>query len=141
VSLAGGNTGCQMGGWFRKEIKTVADLKGLKFRIGGFAGKVMSARCGAAEHARRRNLPGAGEGHDRRGRVGRPLRRPEAGLQQGRAVLLLPRLVGRRPEVDFFINNKAFDALSAENKAIVEAAAAHAASTCRPSTTRATRPR
>jgi TRAP-type mannitol/chloroaromatic compound transport system substrate-binding protein len=37
-SLAGGGTGCQMGGWFRKEIKDVADLKGLKFRIGGFAG-------------------------------------------------------------------------------------------------------
>jgi len=36
-----GNTGAQMGGWFRKEIKTVADLKGLKMRIGGFAGKVM----------------------------------------------------------------------------------------------------
>ncbi|MGQ3075465.1 MAG: TRAP transporter substrate-binding protein, partial [Ferrovibrionaceae bacterium] len=30
-----GNTGAQMGGWFRKEIKTVEDLKGLKFRIGG----------------------------------------------------------------------------------------------------------
>ena len=37
-----GNTGTQMGGWFRKEIKTVADLKGLKFRIGGFAGQVMA---------------------------------------------------------------------------------------------------
>src|SRR3954462_3254463 len=37
-----GNTGCQMGGWFRKEIKTVDDLKGVKMRIGGFAGKVMS---------------------------------------------------------------------------------------------------
>ena len=35
-----GNTGAQMGGWFRKEIKTVADLKGLKMRIGGFAGQV-----------------------------------------------------------------------------------------------------
>ena len=30
-----------MGGWFRKEINTVDDLKGLKFRIGGFAGRVM----------------------------------------------------------------------------------------------------
>ena len=38
-SASGGNTGAQMGGWFRKEIKTVADLKGLKMRIGGFAGK------------------------------------------------------------------------------------------------------
>jgi TRAP-type mannitol/chloroaromatic compound transport system substrate-binding protein len=37
-----GNTGCQMGGWFRKEIKTPEDLKGLKMRIGGFAGRVMS---------------------------------------------------------------------------------------------------
>src|SRR5215212_8956727 len=33
VGFLGGNTGCQMGGWFRKEIKTVADLRGLKFRI------------------------------------------------------------------------------------------------------------
>jgi TRAP-type mannitol/chloroaromatic compound transport system substrate-binding protein len=37
----GGNTNCQMGGWFSKEIKTVDDLKGLKFRIGGFAGKIV----------------------------------------------------------------------------------------------------
>ena len=39
--FAGGNTNCQMGGWFSKEIKTIEDLKGLKFRIGGFAGKIM----------------------------------------------------------------------------------------------------
>ena len=44
--LVAGNTGCQMGGWFRKEINTVDDLKGLKFRIGGFAGRVM-AKLGA----------------------------------------------------------------------------------------------
>jgi TRAP-type mannitol/chloroaromatic compound transport system substrate-binding protein len=42
INLVGGNTGCQMGGWFRNEIKTVADLKGLKFRIGGFAGQVLA---------------------------------------------------------------------------------------------------
>jgi TRAP-type mannitol/chloroaromatic compound transport system substrate-binding protein len=39
--LPAGNTGAQMGGWFRKEIKTVDDLKGLKFRMGGFAGRVL----------------------------------------------------------------------------------------------------
>jgi TRAP-type mannitol/chloroaromatic compound transport system substrate-binding protein len=39
--LLGGNTGAQMGGWLRKEIKTVDDLKGLKFRIGGWAGKTL----------------------------------------------------------------------------------------------------
>jgi len=41
VSLLGGNTGAQMGGWFRKEIKEVADLSGLKMRIAGLAGNVM----------------------------------------------------------------------------------------------------
>jgi TRAP-type mannitol/chloroaromatic compound transport system substrate-binding protein len=42
VAMAAGSTGCQMGGWFRKEIKTVKDLEGLKFRIGGMAGLVMA---------------------------------------------------------------------------------------------------
>ena len=37
-----GATGAQMGGWFRKEIKTVDDLKGLKMRIGGFAGTILA---------------------------------------------------------------------------------------------------
>jgi TRAP-type mannitol/chloroaromatic compound transport system substrate-binding protein len=40
--VAAGNTGAQMGGWFRKEIKSLEDLKGLKFRIGGFAGTIVS---------------------------------------------------------------------------------------------------
>ena len=41
IGFAAGNTGAQMGGFFRKEIKTVDDLKGLKFRIGGFAGTIL----------------------------------------------------------------------------------------------------
>ncbi len=41
VAFPGGNTNCQMGGWFRKEINTVGDLTGLKFRVGGFAGRVL----------------------------------------------------------------------------------------------------
>jgi TRAP-type mannitol/chloroaromatic compound transport system substrate-binding protein len=42
VEFAAGNTGAQMGGWFRKEIKSVADLNGLKMRIGGLAGQVLA---------------------------------------------------------------------------------------------------
>jgi TRAP-type mannitol/chloroaromatic compound transport system substrate-binding protein len=42
MNFLGGNTGTQMGGWYRKEIKTVNDLKGLKMRIAGLAGKVIS---------------------------------------------------------------------------------------------------
>src|SRR5689334_21902195 len=39
--LLKGNAGFQMGGWFRKEINTVDDFKGLKMRIGGWAGKTL----------------------------------------------------------------------------------------------------
>jgi TRAP-type mannitol/chloroaromatic compound transport system substrate-binding protein len=42
IALPAGNTGAQMGGWFRKEIKDVSDLSGLKMRIGGLAGRVIS---------------------------------------------------------------------------------------------------
>jgi TRAP-type mannitol/chloroaromatic compound transport system substrate-binding protein len=41
-SIPCGNSGCQMGGFFRKELKTVDDLKGLKFRIGGMGGSVLA---------------------------------------------------------------------------------------------------
>ncbi len=41
VGFQCGNTGAQMGGWYRKEIKTLDDLKGLKMRIGGFGGAVI----------------------------------------------------------------------------------------------------
>lgn len=37
-----GNTGAQMAGWYRKEIKSLADLKGLKFRVGGLAGMTLT---------------------------------------------------------------------------------------------------
>ena len=42
VPLVCGNVGVQMGGWYRKEINTVEDLKGLKFRIGGLGGTIMA---------------------------------------------------------------------------------------------------
>ncbi len=41
-NIPAGNTGAQMGGWYRKEIKTVDDLKGLKFRIAGLAGAILA---------------------------------------------------------------------------------------------------
>ena len=53
VALPAGNTGAQMGGWFRREIKTAADLQGLKMRIGGLGGQVL-AKFGVVPQA----LPG-----------------------------------------------------------------------------------
>jgi TRAP-type mannitol/chloroaromatic compound transport system substrate-binding protein len=122
IRIPCGNTGAQMGGWFRKEIKTVADLKGLKMRIGGFAGKVME-KLGVVPQ----QLAGGDiYPRSRRARSTRPsgsaLRRREARLQQGRQVLLLPRLVGRRPAARDHGQQAEWDKLPKEYQNILEAA-------------------
>ncbi len=48
-AIVAGNTSCQMGGWFRKEIKEPGDFKGLKFRIGGFAGQTIQKLGGVPQ--------------------------------------------------------------------------------------------
>ena len=50
INFVCGNTGAQMGGWFRKEIKSLADVKGLKMRIPGIGGEIW-ARLGAVPQA------------------------------------------------------------------------------------------
>jgi TRAP-type mannitol/chloroaromatic compound transport system substrate-binding protein len=49
IGFIGGNTGAQMGGWFRQEIKTPDDIKGLKFRIAGLAGQVIAKMGGVPQ--------------------------------------------------------------------------------------------
>ena len=128
INFVGGNTGAQMGGWFRKEIKSAKDLKGLKFRIAGFAGKVME-RMGVVPQ----NLPG-GEIYtalekgtiDAAEWVG-PYDDQKLGFVKVAPYYYYPGFWEGSAQLDFFINTKAFEALSAENKAIVEAAAAMAA--------------
>ena len=127
VNFPGGNTGAQMGGWYRKEIKSVKDIKGLKMRIGGFAGKVLERIGGVPQ-----NIPG-GEIYqalekgtiDAAEWVG-PYDDQKLGFNKVAPNYYYPGWWEGGPEVDFYINKKAFDALSAENKAIVAAAAAQA---------------
>ncbi len=127
INFPGGNTGSQMGGWFRKEIKTLADIKGLKMRIGGFGGKVLE-RLGAVPQ----NIPG-GEIYQslEKGTIDAaewigPYDDQKLGFNKVAPFYYYPGWWEGGPELDFFINQKAFDALSAENKAIVEAAASQA---------------
>ena len=127
VNFPAGNTGAQMGGWFRKEIKSVKDLKGLKFRIAGFAGKIME-RMGVVPQS----LPG-GEIYsaldkgtiDAAEWVG-PYDDQKLGFVKVAPFYYYPGFWEGSAQVDMFINQKAWDSLSAENKAIVEAAAAQA---------------
>jgi TRAP-type mannitol/chloroaromatic compound transport system substrate-binding protein len=127
ISFPMGNTGAQMGGWFRKEIKTVADMKGLKFRVGGFAGKVTS-RLGTVSQ----NIPG-GEIYqalekgtiDAAEWVG-PYDDQKLGLNKVAPFYHYPGWWEGGPQLDLYVNTKAYEGLSAENKAIIECAAAYA---------------
>ena len=127
TSFPMGNTGAQMGGWYRKEIKSMADIKGLKMRIGGFAGKVLEP-MGAVPQ----NIPG-GEIYtalekgtiDAAEWVG-PYDDQKLGFNKVAPFYHYPGWWEGGPQLDLYINQKAFDALSAENKAIVESAAAYA---------------
>jgi len=127
ISFPGGNTGSQMGGWYRKEIKTLADLKGMKMRIGGFGGKVLERIGGVPQ-----NIP-AGEIYqalekgtiDAAEWVG-PYDDQKLGFNKVAPFYYYPGWWEGGPQLDFFINQKAYDALSPENKAIVESATAEA---------------
>jgi TRAP-type mannitol/chloroaromatic compound transport system substrate-binding protein len=127
ISFPMGNTGAQMGGWFRKEIKTPEDYKGLKMRIGGFAGKVMERLGGVPQ-----NIPG-GEIYqalekgtiDAAEWVG-PYDDQKLGFNKVAPFYHYPGWWEGGPQLDLYVNQKAYDALSAENKAIIESAAAYA---------------
>ncbi len=130
VNFPMGNTGAQMGGWYRKEIKSVADVRGLKMRIGGFAGKVLT-QLGAVPQ----NIPG-GEIYqalekgtiDATEWVG-PYDDQKLGFNKVAPNYYYPGWWEGGPQLSLYINTAAFNALSAENKAIVECAAAIAHTT------------
>ncbi len=127
ISFPMGNTGAQMGGWYRKEIKSVADIKGLKMRIGGFAGKVLERLGGVPQ-----NIPG-GEIYqalekgtiDATEWVG-PYDDQKLGFNKVAPHYYYPGWWEGGPQLDLYINNKAYEGLSAEYKSIVECAAAYA---------------
>jgi TRAP-type mannitol/chloroaromatic compound transport system substrate-binding protein len=122
-----GNTGAQMGGWYRKEIKTLADIKGLKMRIGGFGGKVLSAIGGVPQ-----NIPG-GEIYqalekgtiDATEWVG-PYDDEKLGFVKVAKHYYYPGWWEGGPQLSLYVNQKAYDALPADYKAILASAASHA---------------
>ena len=127
INFPMGNTGAQMGGWFRNPVKSLADFKGLKFRVGGFAGKVVERIGGVPQ-----NIPG-GEIYqalekgtiDAAEWVG-PYDDQKLGFYKVAQNYAYPGWWEGGPQLDLFVNQKAYDSLSAEYKAIVDAASAYA---------------
>jgi len=127
VSFPCGNTGAQMGGWMRKEIRSVRDLRGLKFRIGGFAGKVLE-RIGALPQS----IPGGDiyqaleKGSiDAAEWIG-PYDDQKLGFNKVAPYYYYPGWWEGGLQLDLYVNRRAYDALSPEYKAIVETASTFA---------------
>jgi len=127
ISFGAGNTGAQMGGWFRKEIKTVADLKGLKFRVGGTGGLPLQ-KLGVVPQM----IPGGDiypsleKGTiDAAEWVG-PYDDEKLGFYKVAKYYYYPGWWEGGPELDVFVNLKAFNELPKEYQNILEAACAEA---------------
>jgi TRAP-type mannitol/chloroaromatic compound transport system substrate-binding protein len=116
-----------MGGWFRKPITSLADFKGLKFRVGGFAGKVVERIGGVPQ-----NIPG-GEIYqalekgtiDAAEWVG-PYDDQKLGFYKVAQNYAYPGWWEGGPQLDLYVNTKAYEGLSSEYKAVIECAAAYA---------------
>src|SRR2546427_8094848 len=121
VPRPSGATGIQMGGWFRKKINSVADLKGLKFRIPGLGGKVY-ARAGTTVV-----LTPGGEIYTALERgvidgsewVG-PHDDMKLGLHNAAKYYYYPGWHEPGTTAEFGFNKKAYDALPADLKAIID---------------------
>jgi TRAP-type mannitol/chloroaromatic compound transport system substrate-binding protein len=129
-TASSGNTTTQMGGWYRKEIKSVADLKGLKMRLGGGVFGEAMAKMGVVAQS----LP-AGDIYqalekgtlDAAEFVG-PYDDEKLGLNKVAPYYYYPGWFEGSAELEFFINIKKYNELSAENKAILDTAMRVAAS-------------
>ena len=125
VSILCGNTGAQMGGWFRKEIKTVEDLKGLKFRIGGFAGQVLTKLGVVPQQIAGGDIyPALEKGTiDAAEWIG-PYDDEKLGFNKVAKFYYYPGWWEGGPALHYFCGNKAYDALSPEFKAALHAGCA-----------------
>ncbi|MDD5029439.1 MAG: TRAP transporter substrate-binding protein DctP [Rhodoferax sp.] len=125
VNFPMGNCGAQMGGWYRKEIKSLADMKGMKMRIGGFGGKILERMGGVPQ-----NIP-AGEIYQalEKGTVDAaewigPYDDLKLGLYKVAPHYYYPGWWEGSTQFSLYVNQKAYEGLSAEHKAIIGAASA-----------------
>ena len=121
-SILCGNTGAQMGGWYRKEIKSVADLKGLKFRVGGFAGQVLTKLGVVPQQLAGGDIyPALEKGTiDAAEWVG-PYDDEKLGFNKVAKFYYYPGWWEGGPALHYFVNQKSYDALPPDYKAALNA--------------------
>ena len=127
MQFPAGNTGCQMGGWFRKEIKTVTDLKGVKFRVSGYAGLALGKLGVVPQQLAGGDVyPALEKGTiDGAEWVG-PYDDEKLGFYKVAKYYYYPGWWEGGPEIDLLVNIKSWEALPKEYQAILEAACAEA---------------
>ena len=126
-NIPAGNTGAQMGGFFRKELKTVEDMKGLKMRIGGSAGVVLQKLGLVPQQLAGGDIyPALEKGTiDAAEWVG-PYDDEKLGLYKIAKYYYYPGWWEGGPELDLFVNTKAWSELPKDYQSILEAACAEA---------------
>jgi TRAP-type mannitol/chloroaromatic compound transport system substrate-binding protein len=128
LNFVGGNTGVQMGGWFRREIGSAADLQGLKMRIPGLGGEVMS-RLGVTVQvlAGGEIFPALERGAiDATEWVG-PYDDEKLGFHKVAQFYYYPGWWEPGPALSFLVHKSSWDKLPSSYQAMFEAAAAEAA--------------
>ena len=127
VNFPMGNTGAQMGGWYRQPVKSLADIKGMKMRIGGFGGVILAGIGGVPQ-----NIPG-GEIYQalEKGTIDSvewvgPYDDQKLGFYKVVKNYAYPAWWEGGPQLTLYVNSKAYNGLSAEDKAIIEAASTYA---------------
>jgi TRAP-type mannitol/chloroaromatic compound transport system substrate-binding protein len=128
INFVAGNTGAQMGGWFKREVSTVADLGGLKIRLPGLGGQVLD-RLGASVQV----LPpadifpalerGAIDAADWSG----PYDDEKLGLHQTAPFYYYPGFWEPGPSLSYLVNRKAWDQLPKSYQQMFETAATESA--------------
>lgn len=124
ISRPGGNTGVQMGGWYRKEVKTVADLQGLKMRISGLAGRVMEKLGVVPQQIAGGDIyPSLEKGTlDAAEWVG-PYDDEKLGFQKVAPYYYYPGFWEGGPSVGFFVNKAKYEELPASYKSLFDSCA------------------
>jgi TRAP-type mannitol/chloroaromatic compound transport system substrate-binding protein len=127
VQFPVGNTGAQMGGWFRKEIKTVEDLTGLKFRIAGFAGQVLAKLGAVPQQIAAGDLyPALEKGTIDAAEFVGPYDDEKLGLVKVAPYYYYPGFWEPGAQLSFYVNIKQWESLPKEYQAAVDSACAAA---------------